>query len=124
MPALPRIHTSFASQVRERLSSQDRLGPLLEAPTTPAVLRMLGFPDAPLTMSPSVLFKLSSGKGNTRAALSAWQIARLPECIDDPVLVLREHDATVVVLSDTSDNEGHPVVVYVRAGLRRRRPRR
>jgi hypothetical protein len=105
----------FADQVHERLSSHNRLGPLLETPNTPAVLRMLGFPDAPLTMSPSVLFKLASGKGNTRAAFSASQIARIPERIDDPVLVLQELDATVVVLSDTWDSEGNPVVVYVRA---------
>jgi hypothetical protein len=30
----------------------------------------------------------------------------LPEAIDDPVLVLQEQDATVVVLSDTSDRDG------------------
>jgi hypothetical protein len=116
MSRIPDVPKSFADQVRERLSTGHRLGALLESAATPAILRMLGFPNAPLTMSPSVLFKLASGKGDTRSPLSERQIAHLPEAIDDPVLVLQEQDATVVVLSDTSDRDGNPVVVYVRAG--------
>jgi hypothetical protein len=113
-PQLSRLRTSFAEQVAERLQSKSRLGPMLEAPTTPAVLRMLGFPDLPLAMSPSILFKLASGKDGQRKPLTEHQIARLPEYIDDPVLVMKEHDETVLVLSETTaDNK--PVVICIRA---------
>lgn len=109
---------SFAQQVAERLKSRDRLGPLLEIPNTPAVLRMLGFPTLPLTMSPGVLFKIASGKDGSRAPLSERQIAQLPEYIDDPVLVIAEEDETVMVLSEKTDRDCKPIVICVRSSCR------
>lgn len=109
-----RTLASFADQVAERLKTKATLGPLLESPTTPAVLRMLGFPEAPLVMSSTVLLKLATGKDGQRAALTEWQIARLPEYIDDPVLVVKDEDDTVIVLSETTSAD-KPVIICVRA---------
>lgn len=75
---------------------------------------MLGFPDVPLVMSPNILFKVASGKGGVREPLSERQIAKLPEYIDDPVLVVKDADETMIVLSETTSG-GKPVVICIRA---------
>lgn len=91
---------------------------------TPAVLRMLGFPALPMRMPPSVLFKLASGKGGTRATMTAQQIGRLPELLDDPVAVF--DSATVpgskVVLTTLRDSDGKPVIVPLAPNRRENMP--
>lgn len=87
---------------------------MLDLGGTPAVLRMLGFRDCPLRMSPNVLKKIYTGKGGSRTGLAESQISALPERLDDPVAVLAS--ATVkgaLVVFTTMSAEGGFVVVSV-----------
>lgn len=111
--------TSFAQQVRARLATGERRGSLIEHSPTPAVLRMLGCPAVPLTMAPSILFKLASGKGGDRPPLSPRQIERLPEFVDDPVAIYTQPDGlSWAVLSSEWDARGNPILICVRPRCR------
>lgn len=114
----------FAQEVRERLASGEKRGHLIEHSRTPAVLRLVEFPATPLAMSPSVLFKIASGKRGERSPLTERQIARLPELLDEPAAIFRQPDgSSVIVLSTECDGKGKPIVICVRPdvadGLRR-----
>lgn len=106
----------FAQQVAERAGAPMAGGPMLDAGRSPAPLRMVGAPDLPLRMPPNVLAKLEGGKGGTRAPLTAKQIARLPEEIDDPVAVFRDpkRPDNLIVQTALVDAEGLPVQVAIR----------
>lgn len=109
---------SFADQVRGRLASGDARGPMLVIGKTPAVLRMLGFPDLSLRMPPGVLFKLATGKGGDRAPLTEKQIAKLPEWLDDPVAIFRSADNDgVVAVTKAVDSAGKPIVIAARPNV-------
>lgn len=108
---------SFAQQVRARLATGERRGALIEHSTTPAILRMLGCPAFPLAVSPGVLFKIATGKGGQRAPLSAIQIQRLPELIDDPVAIFAQKGGTGwAILTSEQDAANNPILVCVRHG--------
>lgn len=116
---------AFADQVRERLAAGDRRGASLTMGRTPAVLRMVGAPDLPMTMPPGVLFKLATGKDGARAPLTSRQIERLPEALDEAIAVF--DSATVpgayVVLTNLADSEGSPIIAAVEVSGSDRSPR-
>lgn len=121
--AFSRPPAGFAEQVRERLASGDKRGPSLEMGKTPAVLRMLGFPDLPLRMPGGVLLKLATGKDGSRAPLTERQIARLPELLDEPVAIFENgSDGGVLALTTLVDSAGNPVIVAVRPNVMEDRP--
>ncbi|GAA0721233.1 diguanylate cyclase domain-containing protein [Dokdonella soli] len=109
------VQKPFADQVRERLASGDARGEMLEMGRTPAVLRMLGLRDLSMRMPPSVLFKLATGKGGSRPALTERQIARLPETLDEPVAIFDSatKDKSLVVVTTQKDANGHPIVATI-----------
>lgn len=82
------------------------------------MLRMLGFPDVALTMAPSVLRKLATGKHGTRGTLSPRQISALPEYLDDPVAIFPTQNDGLLILSSIVDERNKPVVITVRPNLR------
>jgi len=115
---------SFPQQVQIRLASGERRGSLIEHATTPAVLRMLGLPAAPLTMAPSILLKIATGKQGDRPPLTQKQIERIPELLDDPVAIyIQPGEVSWTVLSSEWDSKGNPIVIcvrpYCRDGVRR-----
>lgn len=115
---------SFSAQVRGYIENNIKRGPLIEHASTPAVLRMLGFPAVPLGMAPTVLLKMLNGKGGTRAPLTQRQIEQIPEHIDEAVAVYQHtQNASMIVLTCCCDGTRNPIVICVRPdmpyGLRR-----
>jgi hypothetical protein len=106
---------SFADEVHARLAGGGQRGAMLRMGRTPAVLRMLSFPDLPLRMPAGVLFKIATGKGGNRPALTERQIARLPELLDDPVAIFRSNTKPngVMVMTTAKDALGNNVLVSV-----------
>lgn len=105
----------FLQQVRARLLSGERRGPLLVHGRTPAVLRMLEFPALPVAMPPSVLFKIASGKQGERPPIPQNLIERLPELLDQPAAVFRqEHSDSLIVICHEVDSAGSPIAIVVR----------
>lgn len=105
----------FSQQVRTAIEGKFQRGALLHLGRTPAVLRMLGYRDLPLRMSPDVVQKLASGKGGARPALTERQIAKLPEYIDEPLAVLRSKTRadSLVVITTARDGTGAPIAATI-----------
>lgn len=116
------LHTlSFAEQVSYRLAHPNARARSLWLGRTPAPLRMLGFPDLPLRMSPGVLIKIATGKGGERSGIPEKFIRRLPEMLDDPEAVFESkviRDALVVLITARASDGRGRVVVSVEANLK------
>ncbi|MES2670668.1 MAG: hypothetical protein V4673_09665 [Pseudomonadota bacterium] len=111
LPMLPR--PPFAQMVDARLKSAEFRGPLIEHPSTPAVLQLVGYPALPLTIAPGVLFKIAGGKGGTRPVLTPRQLQILPELLDEAAAIFRYKDG-LRVLTKAMDAAKNPIFVCVR----------
>ena len=90
--------------------------------TTPDVLRKLGAPDVPMTMSARNLAKILSDKVDHQLPKSL--VARLPAALAEPVMIFESatvSDALVVLTELT--HEGRPVMVAIHPDVERQRIR-
>ncbi len=112
--------TSLLERIQQQLQNPGQRAAPIDMGRTPAVLRMLGLPNAPLHMPASVLTKIATGKRGERPPLSPEQIAKLPELIDDPVAVFASAtvEGAVVVLTSMKDTAGSPVLAAIATGSR------
>ena len=88
--------------------------------TTPDVLRKLGAPDVPMTMSARNLAKILSDKVDHQLPKSL--VAQLPAALAEPVMIFESATVSdaLVVLTDLT-HEGRPVMVAIHPDVERQR---
>jgi hypothetical protein len=107
----------FAEQVERFLSrGLPREQPLVVG-HTPRVLQVLGAEDLPVVMTQRTLAKILDGKHH----VSAEVVKRLPELLDDPLMVFDSaSDGGLVILTDQQTGSS-PVVVAVHLSVKEQR---
>ncbi|WP_313033330.1 PLxRFG domain-containing protein [Stenotrophomonas acidaminiphila] len=80
---------------------------------TPAVLRALGAPDLPITITRDVVRKASNG---IKHNVSLEALRRMPEELADPLAVFnsKTEPGSLVVVTELTDQAGKPVIVALR----------
>lgn len=114
---------SISEAVDEVLANPTTRGPLYEFGLTPAILRLLGCTSIPLTIAPSILYKLASGKSGDRTALSKKQIESIPMLIDEASAIFSEKNDTLAIITREIDTGQRPILIYVRTNVEDRHRR-
>ena len=124
-PANPDIRYSvsstqpFAEQVRTALEedvAKNRYSALYIR-STPSMLRELGLPDAPMAMTARHVKDINHAPGDNLSwhGIPEEQIARIPELLDQPAMVLESgtRPGDIIVVTTELDSEGRPIVLTV-----------
>lgn len=105
----------IGQEIEDVFASGDVRGAHLHYARTPAIFRMLGFPDLPLRLPRYVIKKVCTGKDGQRQALSPKQLLAALHDLDDPVAVFRDpSDRGLVILTSVVDDIGNPVVIAIK----------
>ena len=124
-PANPDIRYSvsstqpFAEQVQTALEedvAKNRYSALYIR-STPSMLRELGLPDAPMAMTARHVKDINHAPGDNLSwhGIPEEQIARIPELLDQPAMVLESgtRPGDIIVVTTELDSEGRPIVLTV-----------
>lgn len=98
----------YRTELAKALNNKKTHEQYISVSDTPAVLRHLGAPDLPLSISKNVVTKAIKDKHEVMIKT----ISRLPELIHNPRAVYRSatKDNAFVILLDSKDRKGNPVV--------------
>jgi len=109
----------FAEQVRTALEedvAKNRYSALYIR-STPSMLRELGLPDAPMAMTARHVKDINHAPGDNLSwhGIPEEQIARIPELLDQPAMVLESgtRPGDIIVVTTELDSEGRPIVLTV-----------
>lgn len=110
---------AFRREVERAMAVPGRIDRQLTVGRTPEVLRALGAPDLPISISKDTILKASNG---VKHDVQLDDIKRLPELLADPVMVFdsRTEAGALVVLIEVNDASGRPVVVAIHTHQRAR----
>ena len=109
----------FAEQVRTALEedvAKNRYSALYIR-STPSMLRELGLPDAPMAMTARHVKDINHAPGDNLSwhGIPEEQIARIPELLEQPAMVLESgtRPGDIIVVTTELDSEGRPIVLTV-----------
>ena len=95
---------------------------ILVCPNTPRILQSVGLNDYPILFSRKHLYmaiKEKNYKKHYKGLSVKEHIYKIPQFLKDPAIILKDtnvnHSGDILIVVNTYDNDGHPIVVSIKA---------
>lgn len=113
------LRDDFGQQIRDWLSGGGKKngsfnGRYFDLGTTPDVLIKHGAKHLPVVMFEDCMVKITGGKGDDAHSFSIDELSKLPEALNDPILLFKgSYPDSFVALTELTDKSGNDSVVAI-----------